>query len=140
MTSVIVMPHQNLSGPVPKDQFAKKNVAYIATDRGQDWVILCQSLPLLAKWINANLSCGEPWDKVSTTGLFENLNRSGGRNGGWHKGRWRIKSVDLDSATAEFEALRSESKQAALVGPLPRRTPHPIPAVSLPSRGHTAYL
>ena len=116
MRSVIVKPHQYLSGSVPKDRFAKKNVAYIATDRGQDWVILCQSLPLLAKWINANLSCGEPWDKVSTTGLFENLNRSGGRNGGWHKGRFRVLSMPIEKSKDVFDSLRKAHTHAAIVG------------------------
>eukprot|EP00966_Prymnesium_polylepis_P162011 3744152-Prymnesium_polylepis.2 len=116
MTTVLFKPQQRLSGQVPKDQFAKKNVAYIVVDRDQDWVILCQSLPLLTRWINKNLSSGEKWDKVSTTGLFENLNRSGGRNGGWHKGRFRISSVPLDKSRDEFERMRKGRAKAAIVG------------------------
>ena len=115
MSTVIVGPREHLRG-VPRDAFAKKNVAYIVVDRSQDWVVLCQSLPLIARWINANLSSGEAWDRVSTTGLFENLNRSGGRNGGWHKGRFRVTSVPLEESVDAFERMRKDRRHAAIVG------------------------
>ena len=100
---------------VYKDVHAKRDVAYLVEDRQREWVILCQSLPLLARWINENVSSGCTWERVSVTGLFENIDRTDGRHGGWHKGRYRVRRVPLAQSSAEFEAMRKECTHAVVV-------------------------
>lgn len=117
-TTFVLLPHQHIT-EVRKDRAAKKDVVYLVTTRSKDWIVLAQSIPLLCKWINVNLSNGEPWDKVSVTGLFESLDRTDGRYGGWHKGRFRIQSVPLQECACRFEEARSDYKRAAVVAGSP---------------------
>ena len=119
MVALVLQPRQKITGAFPIDKFQKKNRAYIVQDRVENILILCQSLPLLASYINNNLSCGEAWDTVSVTGLFENMNRTDRtRNGGWHKGRFKIAAVPLETAREAFENLRSTQthNSAVIVG------------------------
>tara|TARA_B110001452_G_C14904155_1_gene316018 strand:- start:57 stop:449 length:393 start_codon:yes stop_codon:yes gene_type:complete len=116
MSAILIGEKQRLHGSLPKDRYAKKDVAYIVIDRAQGWVVLSQSLPLMTKWLNSNLSSGEKWDTVSTTGLFENMNRTDGRHGGFHKGRFRIISVPLAKSREVFETLRKGKEKSAIVG------------------------
>jgi hypothetical protein len=106
----------NCVARLPRDSFAKNDVAYLVVERSHEWIILCQSLPLLAKWINTNVSNGEAWDTVSVTGLFDSMGRETGRHGGWHKGRFRISKLSLDEATHVFESMRQNYKNAVMVG------------------------
>ena len=115
-TAIQLAPQQRLVGRLPKDRFAKKDVAYLVTDRSREWILICQSLPLLVTWINTNLSSGEQWDRVSLSGMFENLDRTDGRHGGWHKGRFRVSSLPLSDSNEVFNAMRVEYKNAAIVG------------------------
>ena len=78
------------------------------------WIVMGQSLPAMAKFINANISEG-PWSNATVTGLFENINREGSRNGGYHKGRYRISSVPLEHARDVFEVTRQDYIRAAVV-------------------------
>jgi hypothetical protein len=108
-------PHQRL-GALPKDAHAKKDVAYLLVDRSHEWTVLCQSLPLLAKWVNENVSSGERCDRVTVTGLFENMDKTDGASGGWHKGRYRVSRVPLKDSSALFDSVRGDHKNAAIVG------------------------
>ena len=108
--------HQRL-GFLPRDSYSKKDVAYLMTDRTMDACCLSQSLPLIVKWVNENVSSGEKWDRVSLTGLFENMNRGDkSANGGWHKGRYRITSMPLADCTSAFESARQGHKRAVIIG------------------------
>ena len=117
---MVLESEQRVAG-VLRDVHAKNDVAYILTSRSRDWIVLSQSLPLLAAWVNEKLACDEQWDKVSVTGLFESLNRTGGRNGGWHKGRFRVRSVPLADSGDAFEVARGEYANAAIVQGMPFR-------------------
>ena len=103
---------------VRKEPFAKRRnstpVCYLVIDRCGEWTLMGQKIPLLSAWINDHVA-SEAWSRVSTTGLWGNCDVTDGRTGGWHKGRWRIKSVELDAATSEFESVRVGSKRAALI-------------------------
>ena len=85
----------------------------MATDRTGDWTLLSQKLPLLTAYINSNLA--DQWGKVSTTGLYEAVDRTNGRVGGWHKGRWRVKMVPLADAREVFEVAKRDHKYAAVL-------------------------
>ena len=91
----------------------KVEIAYVCYDRSGDWTLLSQKLPILTEYINTNLA--DEWGKVSTTGLYEAVDRTSGRVGGWHKGRWRVKMVPLVEAKAAFEAARREHRFAAVL-------------------------
>ena len=106
---------------VHRDFASKKDIVYLVVDRSREWVILCQSLPLVVKWINENISNGDSWDRVTVTGLFESLNRTDGRNGGWHKGRFRVCSVPLTQSRDVFEGVRTNYANAAVVSGMPNR-------------------
>ena len=93
-----------------------KDVVYLAVSRDREWAILTQKLPLLASYINENLTDGSPWSRVTTNGLWENVDRTGGRVGGWHKGMWRVASLDLGAACDAFENARRAASKAAIVG------------------------
>ena len=116
MNCIQLSPHQRL-GALPKDTHSKRPVAYLLVDRLKEWCVLCQSLPLLAKWINENVSNGERCERVTVTGLFENMNKTNGSSGGWHKGRYRVSTVSLgQDASNAFDSVRGDHKCAAVVG------------------------
>ena len=114
-TAVVLGENQHLAN-VRKDfgQGRSREVAYIVRDRCHDWIVLGQSLPALAKFINTEISDG-PWSNATVTGLFENMDREGSRNGGYHKGRYRIGSVPLEDARQVFEDARQDFIRAAIV-------------------------
>lgn len=94
-----------------------KAVCYVITDRMGKVALCSQKLAAVADFINRTLvSPDEPWTRVNLVGLWEILNKTGGRVGGWHKGRFRVMSVDLESAPETFEAARREHEHAAVIG------------------------
>ena len=119
VTTRVLAPAERLAA-VRKEPFAKRRkqhaVCYI--DRQGEWTMLGQKIQALSAAINQHVA-NESWARVSTTGLWGNCDVTDSRIGGWHKGRWRIKSIDLDSATSKFEAQRVVSKQSAVVGDVP---------------------
>ena len=116
---VVLSQTERLAG-VHRERHTKQrnnsSVVYLVSDRQREWVVMGQKLPQLSAWINQNVTNnGNAWERVSTTGLWGNCDRVSGRVGGWHKGRWRVKSVELGRASDEFEALRAESAKAVVV-------------------------
>ena len=113
-------PSQRLAGGRKEWHTRKRNgadVCYLILDRCGKVALLTQKLPLVSAFINANLVAPEePWTRVNTTGMWEILNQTGGRMGGWHKGRWRVLSVELDQAPARFETVRREHADAVVIG------------------------
>lgn len=96
-----------------------RDVCYIVISRDNTWALLSQKISLLSQMINTNLTPNEAWAKVSTNGLFENIDCTGGRGGGWHKGNWRISSVDLDDACDAFDKVRGRCANALVVSSQP---------------------
>jgi hypothetical protein len=50
---------------VRRDFAAKKDAVCIVESKTKDLILLCQSIPLVAQWINDHMSNGEAWDRVS---------------------------------------------------------------------------
>ena len=115
VSTLVLNENQRLAN-VHKDfgQGRSKEVVYIVRDRCHDWIVMGQSLPAIARFINTNISDG-PWSNATVTGLFENMNKEGARNGGYHKGRYRICSVPLERARDVFEEARQDYIRAAVV-------------------------
>jgi hypothetical protein len=94
-----------------------KAMCYILFDRSGRIAMLTQKLPAVTQFINNHLvHPEEPYAKVNCVGLWEMLNKTDGRVGGWHKGRWRVTTCDLESATAVFDAARRDHQEAAVIG------------------------
>lgn len=74
-----------------------------------------QKLPLLTEWINERAE--GPGGRVSTTTLYEGADRgeNASRVGAWIKGRWCLKTVELEEASAAFESARRGIRSAAVV-------------------------
>ena len=113
-------PSQHLAG-VRKERYTRKkdgkDICYLVLDRFGKIALISQKLPAVTDFINTHVvRQDEPWTRVNTVGLWEILDRTGGRVGGWHKGRFRVMSVDLESAPERFEEARREHEQAAVIG------------------------
>ena len=108
MTANLVLSPQQRLTRVSQDRSAKGHVYVVRSrDSGSDGsLILGQSLPALSRYINTHLS-HEQADSVSVTSLYDNLNCTGGRNGGYVSGRWKVRTVPLEQASLEFERERS---------------------------------
>ena len=77
--------------------------------------------------------------RVNTVGLWEIINQTSGRVGGWHKGRFRVMSIDLESAPERFEEARRKHEQAAVIGLCPFRVYSPL-YIFTPHFGHPFFL
>ena len=94
-----------------------KDICYLIIDRMGKIALCSQKLTAVTEFINTNLvHPDEPWTRVNVVGMWEILNQTGGRVGGWHKGRFRVMSVDLESAPEKFEEARREHEQAVVIG------------------------
>lgn len=114
--SVVLAPTEYLKC-VRKERHAKcrrgAEVAFVVVDRERQWALLGQKLQLMSKWINANIVDGKSWNRVSTTGLWGSVGRVDGRE--WHKGRFKVRAVDLGRAIEEFERTRAAYSNSAVV-------------------------
>ena len=116
--TMYLQPSQRLAG-VQKEWHTRKrdgkDIAYVIFDRSGKIALLTQKLPAVTDFINNHLISAD-YEKVNTVGMWEILNQTGGRVGGWHKGRWRVQTVDLESVAERFEAARREHEEAAVIG------------------------
>ena len=115
MACVRLPSHQQFRGEMPADKHVKRNVAYVVTDRLEEWALLSQSLPLLAAWINSNLSKGYRWDKVSVSGLAESFKNPNGKNGGWLNGRYRVEATSRAQCMELFNSEQFRHQNAAIL-------------------------
>ena len=115
MASVLVLPRTQRLTTVGRDYHAKRKVVYLVEERSGLILLLGQSLPRIVDYINTYLSSGDHWDRATVTGIFESIDRTDGRNGGWHKGRFRTRAVPIEEASDAFEAARADFETAAIV-------------------------
>jgi hypothetical protein len=120
-STFVLAPSERLAA-IRKEKYTKprggRDVAYLVCDRLGKLELIGQKLPLLVAAINANVG-GEPWARVSVNGLWESVDRSDGRVGPWCKGRWRVKSVELEKACQEYEGERAAHETAVIVAGQP---------------------
>ena len=110
--ALVLHPQQRLTRVSP-DRSAK-GLVYIVRSRDSEWLLLCQSLPLLCRFVNGRLA-SEACDHVSVTSFHDNLNRTDGRHGGYVSGRWRARTLPMEEASAQFERERSSFEHAAII-------------------------
>ena len=120
--TVVLTPTQRLAGVQPEFHAKKrmgKQIVYVAQDRMGEITLLSQQLQLLASAINERAGDAQS-ERVSTTTLWKGVDRSdASRVGVWIKGRWRVRSVDLNEASNEFERARQAHTHAAVVAAQP---------------------
>ena len=86
-----------------------RGVVYLLLDRHKEWLLLCQKLPIAAKFINSDV-IGSRIERVNTTSLYEIANTTT-----IHKLRWRVRMVQLGEAVEQFERERREGYRNVLV-------------------------
>ena len=119
ITRVFLMNEQHSLVGVRADHHSKMPNAYIVEDRLAEMVILGQSVPGIARFINERVA--ERYSKVSVSGLHESM-KSDAQTGLYHRGRFRLWRVPLDEAKERFEALRTgEGRKGAIVFHKPGR-------------------
>ena len=91
-----------------------KNLLYICHDRAGEVALVSQKLPLLRNYINDNL-CVDEWQTVTVTGLYMNCDFTSNKVGGYHKNRWRVRSIGLEQATDEINGLRAQFGKVIVV-------------------------
>ena len=119
--TVVLQPTQRLAG-VRKEWHTRrqggKDVAYVVSDRLGEYAVISQKLALLTQWINAQAD--SKGSRISTTALYEGADRgSETRDGEYVKGRWKVRTVDLDKASEEFERARQASSRGTIVAAEP---------------------
>ena len=125
MVCLVLRPDQQLDGILPRDFHSKVDRAYILTDRSNEWTVMCQSLPLLTRWVNENLSTGEKWDTVSLTGVFQPC-----------PSVFIPNRLNLGLSSAEGKAPNREEKQSnRKENPPIGKKKHPIGRKNLPIGG-----
>ena len=120
-STFVLAPTERLAG-IRKEKWTKprggRDVAYLVCDRLGQLEFLAQKMPLLCDAINRHVEA-QAWAKVSVNGLYESVDRTDGRTGPWCKGRWRVKSVDLEAAVGEYERERASHERAVIVADQP---------------------
>lgn len=120
-STFVLAASEKLAG-IRKEKYTKprsgRDIAYVVCDRLGRLEFIGQKLPLLAAAINQHVG-DEQWARVSVNGLWECVDRCTGRTGPWCKGRWRVKSVDLERACEEYERERAAHDQAVIVAGQP---------------------
>ena len=121
MTTFALAASEHLAG-IRKEKYTKprggRNIAYVVSDRLGKLELIGQKLPHIAAAINESVA-GEPWARVSVNALWESVDRREGRAGPWCKGRWRVKSVELERACQEYESERAAHERAVIVAGQP---------------------
>ena len=111
---VIDMQHNMRLANVKHEWNARKK-AYIVASRDNSTILLGQRLQAIAAHINAHL-VHTPYDRVSTSGMYDITNRDTARVGPYHKRMWKVEAVPIDIAATRFEAERASYQRAAVLG------------------------
>ena len=72
-------------------------------------------LSALQNYINSHVETHH--DKVHLSGLYESMERTDGRTGGWYLNRWMVSTTPLNDAPAVLEKLRPEYERVVMVAP-----------------------
>ena len=116
-TSLVLAENERLTG-IRKERYTKprdgRDVAYLVCDRLGQVGFLAQKLRPLVQVINQHVET-EAWARVSVNGLWESIDRTDGKVGPWVKGRWKVRSVDLERAVDGFEQERAVHNRAVIV-------------------------
>ena len=106
-SSVMSLAYGTKLAGVEREWNARDRV-YIVLDRWTEGrLLVSQRLPRIAEYTNTHL-CTHECERVSVAGMYDAVNRTDGSHRGWHKLRWRVLSVPLETAASEIESRRQE--------------------------------
>ena len=83
---------------VRREYRARKTGAYVLFDKHEQYLIVSQRLHLLSTFLNS--IAPDQSSRISVTALYEILDKSDNRVGGWSKHRWMCKFVPLEDAVS----------------------------------------
>ena len=93
-----------------------KHICYIITDKYSRFILLGQTLPHLAFFINSTIIQNDPCFNVSVSGLYQLLDCQTGKVNGYHKSRWRIIRCGIEDAVNTYNSMRWGYENSVVVG------------------------
>lgn len=114
MASVIeIAPGQRL-GAIVKERHVRRDRAYLVEDKSARVLYLGQKLAPLVDHLNKAVE--HRADRISVSGVFQNMGDPGARNGGYAKHRFRCEPVQLDRVGEAFDRARRHFESCYVVG------------------------
>lgn len=110
-------PNERVTRIAKEHRTRKQNgryVAYIVEDKFAQHLLLGQKLSGLVDAINELVP--DKLDRVSLPGLYQSMGSKSERTGAYTKYRWKILPYDLEKAADAFESVRSDFREAAVIG------------------------
>ena len=114
MSECIAMRPTDCLKGVSREFHARKRGVYVLIDKHEEYLIVSQKLQPLSTFLNSIAQ--DKSSRVSVTALYEILDKTNNRVGGWSKNRWKCRFIPLESAVALFESERGRYKQALILG------------------------
>lgn len=104
---------------IRREPYSRKHngqlVQWIVADKYGQLLLSSGKLSAVQSYINAHVEA--PHDRVHLSGLFESMERTKGRTGGWYLNRWMVSTAPLDDAARVLEKMRPEYERVVLVAP-----------------------
>ena len=114
----VITPQERIIA-IQREPYSRKHngelVQWFVADKHGKVLLSGGKLSALQNYINAHTEA--PHDRVHLSGLFESMERMGGRTGGWYLNRWMVSTTPLSDAAAVLEKLRSEYERVVMVAP-----------------------
>ena len=116
-TCIAVRPTDALKS-VRREWYSRKKGShygcYLLEDKYGRYLIVAQKLHAIACYLNS--IAPDAASKVSVTALYEILDTSDNRVGGWSKHRWRLRFAPLEEAGTLFEKERGRFELPLILG------------------------
>ncbi|MGA1354967.1 MAG: hypothetical protein ACO32I_09370 [Candidatus Limnocylindrus sp.] len=114
MASIIeIAPGQRL-GAVVRERHVRRDRAYLVEDKNARVLYIGQKLAPLVDQLNKAVE--HHADRISLSGVYQNMGDLGARNGGYAKHRFRCEPVPLDRAGEALDRARHRATNCFVVG------------------------
>jgi hypothetical protein len=104
---------------IRRERYSRKHnghvVQWFVADKHGTLLLSSGKLSALQHYINAHVEA--PHDRVHLSGLFETMERTEGRTGGWYLNRWLVSTTPITDAAAVLEKLRRDYQRVVMVSP-----------------------
>ena len=114
MSECIAMRPTDCLKGVSREYHSRKKGAYVLIDKHEEYLIVSQKLQPISTFLNS--IAPDHSSRVSVTALYEILDNTENRVGGWSKHRWKCRFIPLESAVALFESERGRYQQVLILG------------------------
>ena len=99
---------------VKREWHTRKEGCYILEDKHGTYLIVAQKLQAIASFLST--IAPDAASRISVTALYEILDNTDNRVGGWSKHRWRVRHAKLEDAGEAFEHARERFEHALVLG------------------------